>query len=173
MSHHALYILTECGLTLPFQVSKGNDKKRSDDRRGYVQHEGNEELMLPKEIERNNHREDIRTELERMNLMVQNFVTAIHVLHLVPDLQPDLARLYLDQIAHLSERIKALEERMADEAEKSAVAARLRRVPGIGPVTAMAIETFAPTMANFRRGRTSPLGSDSCRASTPPAANRD
>ncbi len=42
---------------------------------------------------------------------------------------------------------------MAAEAEKSAVAARLRRMPGIGPVTAMAIETFAPAMANFRRGR--------------------
>ena len=42
---------------------------------------------------------------------------------------------------------------MAEEAEKSAVATRLRRMPGIGPVTAMAIETFAPAMANFRRGR--------------------
>ena len=42
---------------------------------------------------------------------------------------------------------------MADEAENSAVATRLRRMPGIGPVTAMAIETFAPAMANFRRGR--------------------
>jgi transposase len=71
----------------------------------------------------------------------------------LPDLVRDLARLYLDQIAHLSERIKTLEVRMADEAEKSAVATRLRRMPGIGPVTAMAIETFAPAMANFRRGR--------------------
>ena len=35
----------------------------------------------------------------------------------------------------------------------SAVATRLRRMPGIGPVTAMAIETFAPAMANFRHGR--------------------
>ena len=42
---------------------------------------------------------------------------------------------------------------MADEAENSVVATRLRRMPGIGPVTAMAIETFAPAMANFRRGR--------------------
>ena len=42
---------------------------------------------------------------------------------------------------------------MAAEAKKSAVASRLRRMPGIGPVTAMAIETFAPAMANFRRGR--------------------
>jgi len=64
-----------------------------------------------------------------------------------------LARLYLDQIGHLSERIKTLGTRMAAEAEKSVVAARLRRMPGIGPMTAMAIETFAPTMANFRRGR--------------------
>ncbi len=71
----------------------------------------------------------------------------------LPDLVQDLARLYLDQITHLSERIKTLEARMADEAEKSAVATRLRRMPGIGPVTAMAIETFAPAMASFRRGR--------------------
>ena len=43
----------------------------------------------------------------------------------------DLARLDLEQIAHLSEHIKTLEARMADEAEKSAVAARLRGMAGI------------------------------------------
>lgn len=42
---------------------------------------------------------------------------------------------------------------MADEAKKNIMASRLRRMPGIGPVTAMEIETFAPIMASFRRGR--------------------
>lgn len=63
---------------------------------------------------------------------------------------------------------------MADEAEKSTVTTELRRrMSGIGPVTAMAIETLAPAMANFRRSRDSPSSSGSCRASTPAAANRD
>ena len=30
---------------------------------------------------------------------------------------------------------------------------RLQTMPGVGPITAMAIETFAPPMAVFRRGR--------------------
>jgi len=30
---------------------------------------------------------------------------------------------------------------------------RLQTMPGVGPITAMAIETFAPRMAVFRRGR--------------------
>jgi transposase len=30
---------------------------------------------------------------------------------------------------------------------------RLQPMPGVGPITAMAIETFAPPMAVFRRGR--------------------
>ena len=30
---------------------------------------------------------------------------------------------------------------------------RLQTMPGVGPITAMAVETFAPPMAVFRRGR--------------------
>lgn len=71
----------------------------------------------------------------------------------LPDLVRDLGRLYLDQIAQLTERIEELDVQMADEAKQSAIATRLRRMPGIGPVTAMAIETFAPEMASFQRGR--------------------
>lgn len=71
----------------------------------------------------------------------------------LPDLVRDLGRLYLDQVAQPTERIDALDVQMADEAKQSAIATRLRRMPGIGPVTAMVIETFAPDMASFRRGR--------------------
>lgn len=71
----------------------------------------------------------------------------------LPELVREMARLYLDQIAHLSKRIDTLGARIADAAKISAVATRLRCMPGIGPVTAMAIETFAPAMTSFRRGR--------------------
>ncbi len=71
----------------------------------------------------------------------------------LPMLVRDLARLHLDQIEQLSAQIAALDKKMAAEAKASRIAARLQRMPGIGPVTAIAIETFAPTMASFDRGR--------------------
>ena len=71
----------------------------------------------------------------------------------LPVLVRDMARLYLDRIAQLSTQLAELDKRMAVEAKASRIAVRLRRMPGIGPVTAMAIETFAPTMASFERGR--------------------
>lgn len=71
----------------------------------------------------------------------------------LPDLIRDLGRLYLDQIAHLNLRIDELDAQMAKEARKSSLVQRLCRMPGIGPVTATAIETFAPDMETFRRGR--------------------
>ncbi|MBB4152110.1 transposase [Sphingobium scionense] len=65
----------------------------------------------------------------------------------------ETARLYLTQIASLSEQIVTLEKVLQQEAGKAATTARLLTVPGIGHVTAMAIEAFAPPMETFRRGR--------------------
>ena len=45
--------------------------------------------------------------------------------------------------------------------------ARLMTIPGVGPITALAIQAFAPPMESFRRP-----DSASCRDSTPPAASR-
>ena len=39
------------------------------------------------------------------------------------------------------------------EAQRGADTSRLQTMPGIGPITAMAIETFAPPMQTFKRGR--------------------
>jgi transposase len=39
------------------------------------------------------------------------------------------------------------------EATRGATMRRLQTMPGVGPIAAMAIETFAPPMAVFRRGR--------------------
>lgn len=71
----------------------------------------------------------------------------------VPLLIRELSRVYLEQIDQLSKRIGALEKTVVQEAECGATTRRLQTMPGVGPITAMAIETFAPPMEIFRRGR--------------------
>lgn len=65
----------------------------------------------------------------------------------------ETARLYLEQIDLLSSRISNLEKAIKSEARQSDNTARLMSMPGMGPITAMAIEAFAPTMTAFRKGR--------------------
>ena len=71
----------------------------------------------------------------------------------LPLLVVELARVYLDQIVGLSEKVAELEKAIACEARRDATTRRLQTMPGVGPITAMAIETFAPPMEVFRRGR--------------------
>ena len=71
----------------------------------------------------------------------------------LPLLVVELARVYLDQIDRLSEKVAGLEKAIACEAKRGAMTRRLQTMPGVGPITAMAIETFAPPMEVFRRGR--------------------
>jgi transposase len=54
------------------------------------------------------------------------------------------ARVYLDQIDGLSEKVAEIEKAIACEARRGATTRRLQTMPGVGPITAMAIETFAP-----------------------------
>lgn len=71
----------------------------------------------------------------------------------LPLLVVELGRVYLDQIETLSQKIAELERATSREAERGAMTRRLQTMPGIGPITAMAIETFAPPMEVFKRGR--------------------
>ena len=71
----------------------------------------------------------------------------------LPILVIELARIYLDQIDRLSDKIAVLEKAAAHEAKRGAMTRRLQTMPGVGPITAMAIETFAPPMEVFKRGR--------------------
>lgn len=64
-----------------------------------------------------------------------------------------MAKLCFDQIADLSCRIKELDDQISEASKRSRFSARLQKMPGIGPVTAMAVAAFAPPMENFRRGR--------------------
>jgi transposase len=65
----------------------------------------------------------------------------------------ELSRVFLEQIDGLSKKIGELEKATVHEAARGATTRRLQTMPGVGPITAMAIETFAPPMTTFKRGR--------------------
>ena len=65
----------------------------------------------------------------------------------------DLGHLYLEQIELLSEKISETEKVLRREAARGDTTARLQTMPGIGPITALAIEAFAPPLETFKRGR--------------------
>jgi transposase len=71
----------------------------------------------------------------------------------LPELARDICRMLIEQIAHLTDRINALKARIADMSNEAEMPRRLRSMPGVGPITALAVETFAPPMEQFRRGR--------------------
>jgi len=71
----------------------------------------------------------------------------------MPELARDTCRMLLEQIAHLTERLKDLKARIEAMSDEAVTPRRLRTMPGVGPITALAIETFAPPMDQFRRGR--------------------
>lgn len=57
------------------------------------------------------------------------------------------------QIDEKTVRLDARTKTAKSFAEKSDTARRLQTMPGAGPLTARAVEAFAPDMATFRRGR--------------------
>lgn len=71
----------------------------------------------------------------------------------LPDIVRTMSRMLLDQIAVLTGKIVELEKAIRAESASGPNSARLQTMPGIGPITAMAIETFAPPMETFQRGR--------------------
>lgn len=65
----------------------------------------------------------------------------------------ELAKVYIVQIEDLSAQIAALDRQMKGAAKEAEAARRAQTMPGVGPITALAIETFAPDLNCFRRGR--------------------
>jgi transposase len=59
----------------------------------------------------------------------------------------------IEQITRLTERLAVLDKEIARLSGQGEVARRLRTMPGVGPITALAVETFAPVMESFRCGR--------------------
>ena len=82
------------------------------------------------------------------------------IAEIVDDLNTDLpaiirktSRNLLDEIEEKDRRIDALLKQIKQDAALAETAQRLQTIPGIGPITAMAVEAFAPPMESFRRGR--------------------
>lgn len=71
----------------------------------------------------------------------------------LPQMVTDVGSIYIGQIGTLTEQISRLEKQVRIEATRDDTARRLQTMPGIGPVTAMAVSAFAPPMEIFRRGR--------------------
>ncbi|MFP1646075.1 IS110 family RNA-guided transposase [Pontitalea aquivivens] len=61
----------------------------------------------------------------------------------IPDLARDICRMLLEQIAHLTDRIKALKAKITALSNEAEMPRRLQTMPGVGPITALAVETFA------------------------------
>lgn len=59
----------------------------------------------------------------------------------------------LAQIAEKTDRIDAKTKSLKDMAAETDMARRLQTMPGVGPLTALAVEAFAPDMSQFRCGR--------------------
>ena len=71
------------------------------------------------------------------------------LLTLVRDECQDLVKQIAEQTIRIDTKTKTAKE-MAARAD---TARRLQTMPGVGPLTALAVEAFAPAMQNFKRGR--------------------
>ena len=86
-------------------------------------------------------------QLKRLADAIEDRATAL------PEGVRDLGQMYLAQIAGLNARVAELDLKMRSAAKEADVARRFQTMPGVGPITALAIKTFAPDLATFRRGR--------------------
>ena len=71
----------------------------------------------------------------------------------LPEAVVELGWLLLERIDGLDEKIDGLDRKIRTSAGEHEETARLMTIPGIGPITALALEAFAPPMESFRRGR--------------------
>ena len=71
----------------------------------------------------------------------------------LPEAVVKLGRLLLGRIDELDEKIDGLDRKIRTSARQHEETTRLMTIPGIGPVTALALQAFAPPMESFRRGR--------------------
>ena len=71
----------------------------------------------------------------------------------LPDLVCEECRELLAQIASNTKLINAKTDLIKQLAKETDMARRLQTIPGVGPMTAMAIDAFAPPMDLFKNGR--------------------
>jgi transposase len=71
----------------------------------------------------------------------------------LPSLAAEMAGMHFDRISEVSQKIDVLTAKIKAYSTSSPKLKRLQTMPGIGPIAAMVIETFAPDMNTFATGR--------------------
>lgn len=71
----------------------------------------------------------------------------------LPEMVQTIGRMYVDQIELCFQKLSKLNAMIRSCAAESQETALLQTMPGIGPVSAMAIKAFAPPMEDFKSGR--------------------
>ena len=71
----------------------------------------------------------------------------------LPEIAQIECRDLLEQIEAMTVRIATSDRRIKDLARQADMARRLQTMPGVGPMTALAVEAFAPPMESFKCGR--------------------
>ena len=69
----------------------------------------------------------------------------------LPALAKEMAAIHFEQIAQFTRQIDILTGKIKTYGTSNSTLRRLQTMPGVGPIGAMTIETFAPDMATFRR----------------------
>ena len=88
-----------------------------------------------------------RVHVETLEVLVRDESIAL------PDLVRRTSEMLFEQIEDLDCRISTLDHKIRREAEADQAVSELTTIPGVGPITAMAVLAFAPDMENFRCGR--------------------
>lgn len=65
----------------------------------------------------------------------------------------EMAMLMAENIEELTSKVATIDRALKNIAKASPEAKRLRTMPGVGPITAVAIQAFCPAAENFDRGR--------------------
>lgn len=71
----------------------------------------------------------------------------------VPPLAQEVLSILVDELASIWRRLDAIEERLVALHRTDPVSRRLASIPGVGPITAMAIASTVPDPSVFRSGR--------------------
>lgn len=71
----------------------------------------------------------------------------------LPDLVREICGDLLNRIAGMTDRLETLKKTIDALSREAETSRRLQTMPGVGPIAALAIETFAPPMETFKRGR--------------------
>jgi transposase len=71
----------------------------------------------------------------------------------LPETARPILQILIDTLHRLDEQIALLDREVAQRAKADETARRLMTIPGVGPVTAVALTALAPPAQSFRRGR--------------------